>query len=91
MLIILIHPVVANTPRHLVRAKYDEEQRYYLSGDLAGQLYPPGRPQPAPDSIRKAIRVQPAPVRAKPKSTKPKPVLPSDKDVVRNEDPPSDG
>ncbi len=90
-LIILLHPMVANTQKQLVRAKSDEEQRYYLSGDLAGQLYPPGRPQPAPDSVRKAIRVQPAPVRPKPKTTKPRPVPPTDKDVVRNEDPPSDG
>ena len=85
-LIILLHPMVANTHKQLARAKYDEEQRYYLSGDLAGQLYPPGRPQPPPDSVRKAIRVQPAPVRQKPKSTKPKSVLPTPKDVVRNED-----
>ncbi|OAI43130.1 hypothetical protein AYO41_02730 [Verrucomicrobia bacterium SCGC AG-212-E04] len=90
-LIILIHPVVANYPKQLARAKYDEDQRYYMTGDLAGQLYPPGRPQPPPDSIRKAIRVQQKPAAIKVKSTKPKseptppPLLPA-KDVVRKED-----
>ena len=90
-LIILLHPVVTNTAKQLVKGKFDEEQRYFLSGDLAGQLYPPGRPQPAPDSVRKAIRVQQQPVSTKSKSTKPRPVPPAAKDVVRKEDVPAGG
>ncbi len=82
-LIILLHPVVMNTAKQIARGKYDEEQRYYMTGDLAGQLYPPGRPQPAPNSVRKAIRVEQPP----PKSKKAKPSpTPAPKEVVRKED-----
>ena len=86
-LIILMHPVVVNTAKQLARGKYNEEQRYYLEGDLEGQLYPPGRPvpTPAPDSIRKAVRVQPKTSSAKPRPT-PARVPPKAKDVVRTED-----
>jgi general secretion pathway protein D len=82
-LIILLHPVVTNTAKQLARGRYDEEQRYFMQGDLGGQLYPPGHPVPPPDSIRKAIRVTPK------SNQKQKPVprvTPAPKEVVRNED-----
>ena len=55
-LIILLHPVVANTQKQLARAQYNEEQRYYMQGDLAGQLYPPGHPVPASAARKRCAR-----------------------------------
>jgi general secretion pathway protein D len=81
-LIILLHPVVTNTAKQLARGRYNEEQRYFMTGDLEGQLYPPGRPVPLPgtESVRKAIRVNPTTPKSKTR------VLPTPKDVVRSEE-----
>jgi type II secretory pathway component GspD/PulD (secretin) len=83
-LIILIHPQVLGSSKQLARGRYDEEQRYYLSGDLAGQLYPPGRPVPLPDSdsVRKAVPVNKPATKPKSKSR----VTPAPKDVIRTDE-----
>ncbi len=85
-LIILLHPVVANTQKQLARGQYNEEQRYYMQGDLAGQLYPPGHPVPLPgtEKVRKAVRVNQKTPAARPKPT-PRPKE-APKDVIRPED-----